>query len=268
MIELAVGTIVVFSDIACAWAHVAVHRLHRTRARLGLQERAMLDLRAFPLEVFNERATPKLVLDAEIPVAGALEPQAGWQMWQRDAHDYPVTTLLALEAVQAAKDQGFEAAEKLDRALRVALFGQSRNISMRHEILDVASRCEGLDLDALEKRLDDGVARRTVLDQCAQARSEVKGSPHVFLPDGSNEHNPGVKLHWEGTHGRGFPYVDRDDPRALRGPAAARRRLGERRWNRESCATMPGPTQRPCRGGTCGARRPTSPARRRGRHRL
>ena len=40
----------------------------------------------------------------------------------------------------------------------------------------------------------------------------VKGSPHLFLPDGTDVHNPGMELHWEGEHGIGFPVVDADDP--------------------------------------------------------
>jgi len=39
MVEVAPGTIVVFSDIGCPWAHVAVWRLHDARRRLGLDGR-------------------------------------------------------------------------------------------------------------------------------------------------------------------------------------------------------------------------------------
>ena len=49
-----------------------------------------------------------------------------------------------------------------------------------------------------------------------QARSaesgRVNGSPHLFLPDGTDVHNPGIEMHWEGDHGKGFPVVDRDEP--------------------------------------------------------
>jgi hypothetical protein len=81
-----------------------VYRLHRTRALLGLEDRVAFDLRAFPLELINEQATPKRILDAEIPVVGGLEPDAGWQVWQRHPSEWPVTTLPALEAVEAAKE--------------------------------------------------------------------------------------------------------------------------------------------------------------------
>ncbi len=207
------GTIVVWSDLGCPWSHVAVARLHRVRAELGLDGAVRFDHRALPLELHNRRPTPKRVLDAEIPVAGALEPGAGWAMWQGDEHAYPVTTLPALEAVQAAKEQSLEASEALDRALRVALFGQSRCISMRHVILEVADECDSVDVDVLTKGLDGGGARRALMDQAEESsRGAVQGSPHLFLPDGSDVPNPGVRLRWHGEEGVGFPVVDGDDP--------------------------------------------------------
>ena len=57
-------TIVIWSEIHCPWSHLAVHRLHETRARLGLDDVVAFDHRAFPLEYFNERGTPKRILDA------------------------------------------------------------------------------------------------------------------------------------------------------------------------------------------------------------
>jgi predicted DsbA family dithiol-disulfide isomerase len=212
MLDVAPNTVLVYSDVGCPWAHLAVHRLHAARRRAGLEDRVRFDHRAFPLEIFNQRPTPRRVLDAEIPVVGGLDPGAGWQMWQADPSTWPVTTLLALEAVQAAREQGLAASERLDRGLRVALFGQSRCISMRHVILEVAAEC-GLDGDALAAGLDDGRARRSILDQCEQAQQDdVKGSPHVFLPDGSDMHNPGIEMEWSGEEGVGFPVIAKDDP--------------------------------------------------------
>ncbi|HEX2050282.1 MAG TPA: DsbA family protein [Actinomycetota bacterium] len=206
------GTIVVFSDIACPWSHLAVHRLRSARRRLGLDDAVALDHRPFPLELVNERPTPKLVLDAETPVVGGLAPDAGWQLWQRAPHEYPGTVLLALEAVQAAKDQGLRASEELDAALRRALFARSRNVGMYHEIVAAAAACEGVDAAALETALHDGRARSAVMTSLDAARAwGARGSPHVFLPDGTSAHNPGVEMHWEGAHGRGFPVIDSDD---------------------------------------------------------
>jgi len=215
---VAPGTIVVWSDLGCPWAHVAVYRLHEARRVLDLEGAVRFDHRAFVLEVANAEATPKATLDAEMPVAGALAPGAGWEVWQDDASRWPVTMLPALEAVQAAKEQSLAAAEELDRALRVAFFGHSRCISLRSVILEVAAACGSVDVDRLRAALDDGRARGAVMGQHAAAAGwGVKGSPHLFLPDGTDVHNPGVELRWEGEHGRGFPVVTGDDPAVFTG---------------------------------------------------
>ena len=207
-------TIVVWSDIGCPWAHAAVARLHRARATLGLEDTVRFDHRVFALELANERPTPKRVLDAEVPVVGAADPDAGWQMWQAPDFEWPVTTLPALEAVQVAKEQGLEASEQLDLALRRAFFASSQCVSMRHVILAVAKSCDAVDVDALARSFDGGAGRRAVVEQHRQAEADdaVKGSPHVFLPDGTDHHNPGIRMHWEGEHGEGFPVIDEDDP--------------------------------------------------------
>lgn len=209
------GTVVIYSDIGCPWATLAVHRLHEARDRLGPTEVVALDHRAFALEEHNQQPTPRRILDAEIPVVGAVAPDFGFQMWQ-GANDWPVSTLLALEAVQAAKDQGLEAAARLDLALRRAMFAESRCISLRSVILDVAAACEGVDADGLRAALDDGRARHRVMEQSEGADDAgVDGSPHLFLPDGSDAFNPGIEMHWQGEHGKGFPVIDGDDPKVF-----------------------------------------------------
>ena len=211
--DVAPGTIVIWADVACPWATLAVHRLHETRRRLGLDDAVRLDHRAFPLEVVNGQVTPKNILEAEIPVVGALAPEFGWKVWQGDESEWPDSVLLALEAVQAAKEQSLRASEDLDLALRRAFFVDSRPIGMRHVILDVAGATDGVDAGKLADALDEGRARAAVMSQQEQAeQGDVDGSPHVFLPDGTDVHNPGVELHWEGEHGEGFPIVDHDDP--------------------------------------------------------
>ena len=214
MIDVAPGTIVVYADIGCPWSHLAVHRLLATRREMGLDGEVVLDHRAFVLEVANEEPTPKRTLDGEIPVIGALDPSAGWQLWQGDEWAWPSTVLPAMEAVQAAKEQSLRASEQLDRALRVAFLGESRCIALRSVILEVAAGCPAVDVDALAAALDCGRARRAVLDQhrLAEAADEVDGSPHVFLSDGTACHNPGIDMHWQGEQGRGFPVVTTYDP--------------------------------------------------------
>lgn len=212
--DVSPGHIVIWSDIGCPWSHLAVYRLREARRRLGLDGTVVFEHHPFPLELVNERPTPRRTLASEVPVVGALAPAAGWQVWQAAEWEWPVTTLPALEAVQAAAAQDARAAEELDRALRLAFFAESRCISLRSVILEVASKCDAVNCEALAGSLDDGVARRTVIARFehANASDEITGSPHLFLPDGSDAHNPGITMHWEGRPGEGYPVIDHDDP--------------------------------------------------------
>ncbi|MBP2702659.1 DsbA family protein [Microbispora sp. RL4-1S] len=207
-------TIVVFSDLNCSFAHLAVYRLHRARRRLGLEGRLWFDHRCFPLELFNRTVNERPGVDSEVSVVGALEPEAGWRLWQGPDWAYPVTMLPPLEAVQAAKEQSLNASEQLDLALRRAFWAQGRCISLRQEILDIAAGTGAVDTRALAAALDDGRARRAVMDQFEAARhGRVNCSPHVFLYDGTNVANPGVRTRWvNGGFGVGFPVIEADDP--------------------------------------------------------
>jgi predicted DsbA family dithiol-disulfide isomerase len=206
-------TVVVWSDITCPWAHLAVHRLHAARAELGGEETIAIDHRAFPLELHNRVPTPWRIVQSEVGVVGALDPEAGWEIWQAEPWQWPVTSLPALEAVQAAKEQGLAASAALDRALRRAFFAESRCVAMRAVILGVAGEVDEVDTEKLAEALDDGRARREVMAQFEASRGdEIAGSPHLFLPDGTGIHNPGIEMHWNGAHGVGFPVVDHDDP--------------------------------------------------------
>lgn len=106
-----------------------------------------------------------------------------------------------------------DANESLDRALRAAFFSKSRPISLRHEILAAAKEVDGLDAEGLAEALDEGRYRSVISEHWEVAASnKVQGSPHLFLPDGTNVHNPGIEMHWEGEHGKGFPVVTKDKP--------------------------------------------------------
>jgi hypothetical protein len=79
-------------------------------------------------------------------------------------------------------------------------------------ILEVANECDGVDVGALAEALDDGRARHRILDDWAVARTdEVRGSAHLFAPDGTNEQNPGIVVGWD----RDQPTIEHDDPGAI-----------------------------------------------------
>jgi predicted DsbA family dithiol-disulfide isomerase len=205
------ATIEIWSDIACAWATLSVWRLHQARARAGLVEQVLFDHHAFPLELINGRPTPRPVLDAEIPVVGALEPEFGWSVWRGAADSYPVSSLLALEAVQVAKQQGLEASAQLDLELRHRLFTASHCITMWNEVMSAARACPGLDPDALAGALRAGAGRAELARDWDRALANAQGSPQIVLPDGFSVHNPGITRRWIRSAGFGFPVVDGDD---------------------------------------------------------
>lgn len=207
------GTIVVFSDTWCAFAHVAVFRLHGARRRLGMEDQIILDHRAFPMELLSGNPGSRPGSDSEVPSVGNCEPAAGWQLWQDKDWLYPSSSLPALEAVQAAKMQSAKASEDLDLALRRAFWAESRCITNRMVILDVAASTPGVDAKAIENALETGTARAALAEQTrASASSHVACSPHVFLPDGTDYPNPGMDVEWEGDWGVGYPKIVKDDP--------------------------------------------------------
>jgi predicted DsbA family dithiol-disulfide isomerase len=215
--EVAPRTIAVWSDLGCPWSHAVVWRLHDARRRLGLADRVRFDHHAFPLELFNDEPTPRRHIDVEAPVAETIAPRAGWLPWSASDSAWPVTLLPAMEAVQAAKQQSLAVSEALDRGLRRALFAESRCISLRHVILEVAGETDGIDVAELAAALDDGRARATLIEDWHVAQGQdVRGSAHLFLADGTNAQNPGIEIGWEddgSPHGR--YWIARDDPEAI-----------------------------------------------------
>lgn len=210
--DVAPGTVTAFTDVMCGWSTIAFHRFYRARSAAGLDGRLFLDPQLFLLEDVNEMALNTKIIEGEKPVVGALAEELEFKPWQRDPSEYPVTSLLANEAVHAAKEQSPAAAEQLDMALRLAFWRDSRCISMLHEILDVADGCEQVDVDRLRDALDDGRARGAMMRVYRTHREDVQGSPHFFLPDGSDVHNPGIEMHQVGEPGAGFLVLDADDP--------------------------------------------------------
>jgi len=220
---VAPGTIQIWADLLCPFAHVAVYRLRQTRERLGL--RVQLDHHAFPLELFNG-PHPRRGTDTEAVALGQIAPEAGFRVWTGPDDLYPHTVLLATEAVLAAKAQSEGTGEALDAALRRAFWLQSRSIAHRQVILDVADEAAAeladatggpvvrLDVHELADALDSGRHRRDVMADFAIARTDaIPGSPTLRLPDGTATTNPGVRVHWEGPWAAGYPIVDADDPR-------------------------------------------------------
>lgn len=210
-----VRTVTVWSDIGCPWATLALHTLHAAAERRGCE--LIIDHRAFPLELFNSQPTPKFILDAEIVAIAAQQPHLGWRLWSGPEWTYPVTTLLALEAVQAAKAPavgGLRASDELDAALRHAFYAEGRCISIPSIVLDIATSCPHVDADALAGAIARGAGRAEVYAQWEIARGpQVQGSPHLFAVGGYAVHNPGANYRWTADPREGgFPHLRGYDP--------------------------------------------------------
>ncbi|NMI01001.1 dithiol-disulfide isomerase [Pseudonocardia sp. K10HN5] len=202
-------TVTVWSDIGCPWATLALAILRRRADQRG--QALLIDHRAFPLELFNRRPTPKPIVDAEVVAIAGCRPELGWKPWTAPDHTYAVTTLPAMEAVQACKDPeigGLRGSDEFDSALRKAFYVDGRCISVHAVILDVAQRCEHVDADRLESALAQGIGRRDVFDQWRIAqRPEIEGSPQIFTAYGAF-HNPGAAYHWTAAPPAGFPRLE------------------------------------------------------------
>jgi predicted DsbA family dithiol-disulfide isomerase len=209
-VNVAAGTIQVWSDLLCPFAHVAIHRLRTARAELGLD--VSLEHHTFALELFNgPHSRPGT--DSEAVGLGQLAPEVGFRLWTQPDWTYPSTVLLAAEAVHAAKAQGLQASENLDAALRRAFWFESRPIGHRQTILEIAADVASVDAGELAAALDSGRARSAVMEDHAVAVTDaVQGSPHLFLPDGTDVHNPGIEVRWEGPWASGYPIAASIDP--------------------------------------------------------
>lgn len=204
------GVVTVYADVVCPFATFTLRGLRVTRQRLGLDVR--IDLRAYPLEMVNRRPHDLGLIELEKPVLAELEAHLGWRRWRADPSTWPVTSLLALEAVQAVKRPevgGLIASDELDNALRRALFLDSRCIALLPVILEVAEECPDMDRAALAADLMHGLGRVDVMEQYAYIeRKDVEASPQVFTPDGQKWINPGMEFDRRGD----YPVVTGYDP--------------------------------------------------------
>ncbi|MBV9229177.1 MAG: DsbA family protein [Chloroflexi bacterium] len=195
--------IALYSDVHCPYAYLTVYRLRKLRDEY--EGRITIEYKSLALEYVNKRSTPKHVLDNETPILMLEEPDIPYQPWHGRENEWPVTMWPAFEAIKCAEHQGQEQAAELDWSIRVAFFAESRCISMRHVLFELAEKV-GLDMQRFASDFDSGVTKRSVL-QDAQAGWEqlkVEGSPTFVLPSGKQISYPGlpkVKLD-EKQHGR------------------------------------------------------------------
>ena len=172
-----------YSDAHCPYAYVVACRVRKLLPEY--RGRVEIAYRSLALEYVNRQPTPKPILDNETPIILLEEPDIPYQPWHAPESQWPVTMWPAFEAIKCAERQGWQLAAELDWAIRVAFFAESRCISMRHVLFELAEGI-GLEMARFVEDFDSGVAKRQVLEE-AQAgweRLKVEGSPTLVFPSG------------------------------------------------------------------------------------
>jgi predicted DsbA family dithiol-disulfide isomerase len=180
-----------YADLACPYAYVSAYRLRKLREEY--RGTIVIEHKSLSLEYVNREPTPKPLLESELPLLMREEPDIPYQPWQRPDSAWPVTIWPAFEAVKCAERQSLALADELDWALRVAFFAESRCISLRHVLLELAQQV-GLDMERFADDFDRGIAKYQVLQEAQEgwARLHVEGSPTFVLPSGKQISDVGL----------------------------------------------------------------------------
>ena len=175
--------VAMYSDLHCPYAYLTAFRLRKLEHEY--RDRIVIECKSLALEYVNRQPTPKPILDNETPLILLEEPEIPYQPWHAPESEWPLTMWPAFEAVKCAERQGPEASEELDWAIRVAFFAESRCISMRHVLFELAEQV-GLDLARFAADFDRGATKAQVLDEARDGweRLKVEGSPTFVLPSG------------------------------------------------------------------------------------
>ena len=184
-------SVAMYADLACPYAYISAYRLRKLRHEY--RETIVIEHKSLALEYVNREPTPKPELELELPLLVQEEPDIPYQPWQRPDSEWPVTIWPAFEAVKCAEQQSLALADDLDWAIRVAFFAESRCISLRHVLLELAQQV-GLDARRFADDFDRGVEKYQVLQEAQEGweRLHVEGSPTFVLPTGKQFSNVGL----------------------------------------------------------------------------
>lgn len=195
--------IALYADLHCPYAYLTVYRLRMLRDEF--RDGVIIEHKSLSLEYVNKQPTPKPILDNELPLLVLEEPDIPYEPWHRPLSEWPVTMWPAFEAVKCAERQGRNLADELDWVIRRAFFADSRCISMRHVLFELAGQA-GVDMNRFSEDFDSGVSKRLVLEEARDGweRLRVGGSPTFVLPSGKQ------------YSGLGLPVVEIDESRHAR----------------------------------------------------
>jgi predicted DsbA family dithiol-disulfide isomerase len=171
-----------WAEYYCPWCYITTVRLHTIMPEY--EGRVRLRIRPFPLEVLGGEAAPRDILEQEWWLAALQEPAAAFVPYT--APTWPTTTLPAFEAVWCAAQLDGPAVYDFDLRVRRAFFAESRDISQREVLLDIA-REAGVDLASFTRLFESGEAREHILREGRLGREHygVRGTPTLMLADGT-----------------------------------------------------------------------------------
>jgi predicted DsbA family dithiol-disulfide isomerase len=183
----------IYSSIECPFAYLAVYRLRQVWNEFEGQ--VDLAWRSLSLEWVNGQSYALPLFEVERELFQQIEPKLPWQRWDRPPWEFPSTWWPAFEALNCAQAQGQPQAFEMSWELRRAYFAESRNISLRHEIMataEEAARRVPLDLERFVDDWDSGSYKAQVHTESQYGWKDLKldGSATFVLPDGTRVTNP------------------------------------------------------------------------------
>ena len=189
-------TIEMYGSLDCPFAYLATFRLRRLRERFAGETKVVW--RNLALEYVNRRPVTLPLIEAERELLQMIEPELPYAPWGREAWEWPTTMWPAAEALACAQLQGSRAAFEMSWALRRAFFGESRNIALRHVLMEVAREVRAaepsFDVGRFKVDWDVGQMKGAVLAESRRGWRELKlnGSATFVLEDGRRVTNPAV----------------------------------------------------------------------------
>ncbi|MCC7103589.1 MAG: dithiol-disulfide isomerase [Chloroflexi bacterium] len=175
---------------------MAVYRLRQVWD--GYRGRLRIAWKTLALEIKNSKPTPKQIVDKEIVLMARQDLTLPIGPWQARDSEYPATILPAFEAIKCSERQGDALAWAFSWNVRAAYFAESRCISMRHVLRDIAAE-SGLDVERFLAEWDTGQDREQILAESHHGWEVIKvlNSPTFVLADGRQFSNPAAsKVTW------------------------------------------------------------------------
>jgi predicted DsbA family dithiol-disulfide isomerase len=185
----------IYGSMECPYAYLMNFRLRKLMPEY--EGKLQLAWRALSLEHVNNAPSNILGLIYEGGILKMAEPKLPVKDWAHNELIPPTTFLPTFEALACAQAQGHEAANEMSWALRHAVYAESRNVSMRHEVFaiaDAVAKKTQLDVEQIKKDWDAGKYKATVIAESSKGWYELKveGSATMVLPNGSQYSNPAI----------------------------------------------------------------------------